>query len=367
MGKSSHSSGEIIRPSKRILYDTREAVVSFLSEDVETCVDEFLTEWARVSKMVVVAREVAKMAEEVEARMKALMAKTALFVSEKEGEAAEEGGQKGIRLLSFDLQTVEFVYAGDYAVSITAKDQFGLDDGAAFELAFSRISKPVNENAMETAADGEPGQSNEEEELINPHEEVEPFLRSFIRPGPSLAPSVRRLIEVLRDTLPIVVELEEIRVASTNTHRQAEQEKEQPGPLAAVTTTTKRARVADTFAKNAGWFRLLYGDLRHALDFRLMSEHRVAVLDGSYSLFSASKSTPAPSSPVKNASLTLLPIPGFKDVLKAAVDELQSGGFKGVMVNVDVGFVCECSDVRSVCKVLHRMVEEALGKAGCFT
>ena len=49
--------GAIIRPSKRIIYDTREAVVSFLSEDVNNCVDEFLEEWAKVSKMVVIARE----------------------------------------------------------------------------------------------------------------------------------------------------------------------------------------------------------------------------------------------------------------------------------------------------------------------
>jgi mediator of RNA polymerase II transcription subunit 14 len=47
----------IIRPSKRIIYDTSTAVVSFLSEDVDSCVDEFLEEWARVSKMVVIARE----------------------------------------------------------------------------------------------------------------------------------------------------------------------------------------------------------------------------------------------------------------------------------------------------------------------
>ena len=47
----------VIRPSKRIFYDTKEAVVSFLSENVDTCVDEFLEEWAKVSKMVVIARE----------------------------------------------------------------------------------------------------------------------------------------------------------------------------------------------------------------------------------------------------------------------------------------------------------------------
>ena len=49
--------GSIIRPSKRIIYDAREAVVTFPSEDVDKCVDEFLEEWAKVSKMVVIARE----------------------------------------------------------------------------------------------------------------------------------------------------------------------------------------------------------------------------------------------------------------------------------------------------------------------
>ena len=56
IGKRAGSSA-IIRPSKRIIYDTTEAVVSFLSEDIDKCVDEFLEEWARVSKMVVIARE----------------------------------------------------------------------------------------------------------------------------------------------------------------------------------------------------------------------------------------------------------------------------------------------------------------------
>jgi mediator of RNA polymerase II transcription subunit 14 len=58
MGKTTGGgSGTIIRPSKRIIYDTKEAVVSFLSENVDTCVGEFVEEWARVSKMVVIARE----------------------------------------------------------------------------------------------------------------------------------------------------------------------------------------------------------------------------------------------------------------------------------------------------------------------
>jgi mediator of RNA polymerase II transcription subunit 14 len=56
VGKRAGTSS-IIRPSKRIIYDTVEAVVSFISDNVDTCVDEFLEEWARVSKIVVLARE----------------------------------------------------------------------------------------------------------------------------------------------------------------------------------------------------------------------------------------------------------------------------------------------------------------------
>ncbi|KAG9309398.1 hypothetical protein JVU11DRAFT_10646 [Chiua virens] len=44
------SGNDIICPSKRIIYDATEAVVSFLSEQVDTCVpvDEFFEEWVRV-------------------------------------------------------------------------------------------------------------------------------------------------------------------------------------------------------------------------------------------------------------------------------------------------------------------------------
>lgn len=47
----------VIRPSKRIVYDATEAVVCFLADEVEGCVNEFLEEWAKVSKIVVIARE----------------------------------------------------------------------------------------------------------------------------------------------------------------------------------------------------------------------------------------------------------------------------------------------------------------------
>jgi mediator of RNA polymerase II transcription subunit 14 len=49
--------GTMITPSENISYDPRTSVVTFLSRKVGDCVDEFLTEWARVSKVVVIARQ----------------------------------------------------------------------------------------------------------------------------------------------------------------------------------------------------------------------------------------------------------------------------------------------------------------------
>jgi mediator of RNA polymerase II transcription subunit 14 len=57
LGKRAQSGAAVVRMSRRIVYDADQAVVSFLSEDVDSCVDEFLEEWAKVSKMVVIARE----------------------------------------------------------------------------------------------------------------------------------------------------------------------------------------------------------------------------------------------------------------------------------------------------------------------
>ena len=47
----------VIRPSKRIVYDANEAIVCFLAEQVEGCVDMFMKEWTRVSQIVGIARE----------------------------------------------------------------------------------------------------------------------------------------------------------------------------------------------------------------------------------------------------------------------------------------------------------------------
>jgi mediator of RNA polymerase II transcription subunit 14 len=50
------SSRGVLRPSRRIVYDAHEAVVCFLSDEVDGCMNEFREEWESVSKIVVIAR-----------------------------------------------------------------------------------------------------------------------------------------------------------------------------------------------------------------------------------------------------------------------------------------------------------------------
>lgn len=57
LGPTDKKEGTLIRPSENISYDTQSSVITFLSRDVNECVGEFLEEWARVSKVVVIARQ----------------------------------------------------------------------------------------------------------------------------------------------------------------------------------------------------------------------------------------------------------------------------------------------------------------------
>ncbi|TFK25544.1 MED14-domain-containing protein [Coprinopsis marcescibilis] len=320
LGKSAGTSS-VIRPSQRIIYDTKEAVVSFLSENVNTCVDEFLEEWARVSKMVVIAREIAQMS-----KMK---------------------GLKDVQLLSFDLQTVEFAYAPGYSVSITCEDQLSRT-GGKFDLRFSRHgNSPSND-------------------VFNPHDDAEPFLSNILRYSQGrLAPALERLVIILRDTLPIAVELEDIR-----------QECNREGYM------------VDTFAKAAGWYRILYPDLDHALDCRLLSEHRVAIVDASQSLVkpprdaepdpttkpsndtSAKMDTDAPETSVgsNNTSVStpnslapvrlgLQPIPGFSDIVKSAVKDAVAERRRIIgLADITSGVVCPTSSVGLLIRKIHNGV-----------
>lgn len=108
--------------------------------------------------------------------------------------------------------------------------------GGNFDLRFSRCRAwhESPSNAQESSHDA-----------FNPHDDAEPFLRHILRQGQGrLAPSLHRLVTLLRDTLPIVIELEEIR-----------------------RTSHDAGQHLDTFAKAAGWYRLLYLDTRCDLSY----------------------------------------------------------------------------------------------------
>ncbi|KAF9242015.1 mediator complex subunit MED14-domain-containing protein [Melanogaster broomeanus] len=330
------SSTDIIRPSKRIIYDATEAVVSFLSEQVDTCVDEFLEEWARVSKMVVIAREVARMAKEQK--------------------------WQDVRLLSFDLQTVEFAYASDYTVSISCTDQLS-PTGGSFELRFSRCQRSLPLPPPNTLAPP-PVPFTHPHFRSNPHEEAEPYLRQVLRHGP-LAPSLHRLVGLLRDTLPIAVELDRLMVAA----------REDRVPLGRSRQSSAKGSADepwfDTFVKGMGWWRVLYGDLRHALDLRLMTGKRIAILDASHSLFQGANTLAvqsSSSSPPQNGSdvLVLQPIPDFRALVLDAVRSTSprpSGGVstsRGRITPIDVGVVCEGGAVGPVIRALHERVLKKL-------
>ncbi|KAI6036221.1 mediator complex subunit MED14-domain-containing protein [Pisolithus microcarpus] len=319
---AARATNNIIRPSKRIVYDATEAVVSFLSENVDACVDEFLEEWARVSKMVVIAREVARM--------------------------GKERKWQDVRLLSFDLQTVEFAYAADYTVSISCTDQLS-PTGGSFELRFSR-SAPTFRPTHPASLAPPPIPVSLRPPRTNPHEEAEPYLRQILRHGP-LATSLYRLVGLLRDTLPVVVELDHMITVA----------REQAGW--SRSNTIAKCSVDepwfDTFVKGLGWWRVLYGDLRHALDLRLMADKRIAILDASRSLFQRS---PSPQTEGVTESLAFQPIPDFRDLVTEAVRTARPPGVanKERVAVIDIGVVCEGESVGAVLRVLHERVLKKL-------
>ena len=169
--------------------------------------------------MVVIAREVAQM--------------------------AKQKSWADVRLLSFDLQTVEFAYAKDYTVSITCTDQLMLSTNSSYELSFSRIRKIGRPTSLTVPVD--PLHANDDE-LYNPHEEAEPFLQRILRHGPLLSASLHQLVGLLRDSLPLVCVMDVLRMGADS------QEDKGKGGIA-----------VDVLTKAAGWYRVMYGDSRYAL------------------------------------------------------------------------------------------------------
>ena len=122
---------------------------------------------------------------------------------------------------------------------------------------------------------------------------------------------------------------------------------------------------------------------RHALDFRLMKGQRVAILDGSHSLFGVNTTSQqavpfsVPSSPKKEGQqdadtfkdgLGLRAIPRFREIVLEAVEEVvafgpitqHGGAAQGRIVPIDVGVVCDTTAVRAIARAVHVRVVETL-------
>ena len=239
-----------------------------------------------------------------------------------------------VRLISFDLQTVEFAYAADYSVSLTCTDELSTNR-SSYHLRFGRV---LPDDVMQI--DDAPDPTH------NPHEDAELFLCSLLSHG-KLSTALHRLVTLLRETLPVVAELEDIRVAAA-----------------------RRGAAIDTFPKSAGWFRVLYGDLRHALDFRLMTGARVVILDGSHTLFEDGVDGRSARRPVgkpqvlatRDNSVALQPIPEFRALVREAIKAAVANGVRGQFAPIDIGVICDVAAVRVVGRMLHQKVVEKLAQ-----
>jgi mediator of RNA polymerase II transcription subunit 14 len=106
----------------------------------------------------------------------------------------------------------------EHTLSVTCTDQLTPQAGS-YRIRFSRANTADNED-------------------LNPHNAVEPFMCQVLQHG-KLGPSLHRVVQLLRDTLPMAILMEDIK-----------------------NLATRSQVVVDVFPKAAAWYRVLYGDFR---------------------------------------------------------------------------------------------------------
>ncbi|KAG8699220.1 mediator complex subunit [Ceratobasidium sp. 395] len=281
--KKNKTRGEVLRITSKLYYNTSTHVVTFISESVDACVTAFLVEWTSVRRLIIIAREVVKMHKTMQ--------------------------WNDVKLLSSDLQQVVFQYFQDYTLSIRwrpATVEAGIpptlheqNDAGSYDLSFSRLDK-------EGGISADPA-------LWNPHSDLqEQFTRKL--QDDLAAGDITSFASSLRDSLPVLLEVE--RVANNG---------------------TINGRI-DVFYKAVGWYRVLI-DSRYAVDFRLLSRRRLAILDGTQVLErSSSQIQPLAQAA---ANLVLTPIPRIEAIVNRLVADRRPGLgpiislTKGVLVSFD--------------------------------
>lgn len=93
-----------------------------------------------------------------------------------------------------------------------------------------------------------------------------------------------------------------------------------------------------------------------------MTNQRVAILDGSSSLYPSPNSVKPPSESNSNSMPGLQPIPQFREIVTEVVKTALAAGDvqPGKIARVDMGVVCECTAVRRLAKAMHARVAEVL-------
>ena len=101
------------------------------------------------------------------------------------------------------------------------------------------------------------------------------------------------------------------------------------------------------------------GIAQHALDFRVLTGSRVAMLDASQSVFRNVKEKEKEKE--KEAVVGFRSIPGFA---RAVADAVVAGRGRGSVAGVDIGIVCAAADVVVVGEALWKSVARELGMTG---
>ncbi|KZT40826.1 MED14-domain-containing protein [Sistotremastrum suecicum HHB10207 ss-3] len=314
VGKTIEPSQRLIRPSQSILYDTQEGMISVLSPNVQECVSHFLMEWRKVSKMVVIAREVSQL--------------------------ADKHKWTDVQLQSFDLQTAEFTYYSDYAISISCRAETQPSSKSIYSLEFSRISAP---SRLSQSIASTPANNMEMDPMTNPHTEIVSWVSKLLS-STDLAIGVRNLVILLRLSLPVVLELDSL------CDRWLSEGEEEAGAV-------------DWFPKGVAWWRFLLGDMRHALDFRIRADRLLEIQDASYNHFAVSAWDKTEKyDPLADSPYRLQRIPSFETVCRETVLHADIK-----VISFDRGILCSCDaphpSIRGTIRDIVHRSRDALRKA----
>jgi mediator of RNA polymerase II transcription subunit 14 len=207
-----------------ITFDQNTLTVRFHAPSIARCVPDFLEQWERLSKVIVVAGE-----GELEHGRRELTAVNRLNKQEE---------FRDIRMLSFDLCTASVQYAPGFNVAITYTPT-----SDSYEASFSRSGV----NSATPAPTGMPHTDGGD----NPHAALAPLLSAHLNELTQLAPAGGRghagrdFLQLLRATLPLLLEAEALRVASAS-----------PYPALVVRSVTEYRLVWDHEAKTPARYAL---------------------------------------------------------------------------------------------------------------